>query len=72
MADQTILSKWKALFPSQDPLSQPDQVGGMGMGESPSLLNYTLSPTRSKGEPATECACKPTNGIELSTLFFNI
>ena len=54
MADQTILSKWQALFPSQDPLSQPDQVGGMGMGESPSLLNYTLSPTRSKGEPATD------------------
>ena len=48
------MSKWTALFPSQDPLSQPDQVGGMGMGTGPALVNYTFSPTRSKGEPATD------------------
>ena len=54
MANETILSKWTALFPSQDPLSQPDQVGGMGMGTGPSLVNYTFSPDRGPSTEATD------------------
>ena len=54
MADQTILSKWQALFPNNSPESNPNAVNGQGVDGDYNLVNAVKSPFREASEAATD------------------
>ena len=54
MADQTILSKWQALFPNSSPESNPNAVNGQGTDGDYNLVNAVKSPFREASEAATD------------------
>ena len=54
MADQTILSKWQALFPNSSPESNPNAVNGQGTDGDYNLVNAVKSPFREASEQATD------------------
>ena len=54
MAEQTILSKWQALFPNNSPESNPNAVNGQGTDGDYNLVNAVKSPFREASEAATD------------------
>ena len=54
MAEQTILSKWQALFPNNSPESNPNAVNGQGVDGGGVLVNAVKSPFREASEQATD------------------
>ena len=54
MAEQTILSKWQALFPTNSPESNINAVNGQGADGSYNLVNAVKSPFREASEQATD------------------
>tara|TARA_Y100000401_G_scaffold98532_1_gene86372 strand:+ start:188 stop:670 length:483 start_codon:yes stop_codon:yes gene_type:complete len=54
LADQTILSKWQALFPNNSPESNPNAVNGQGTDGDYNLVNAVKSPFREASEAATD------------------
>ena len=54
MADQTILSKWQALFPNNSPESNINAVNGQAVDGSGGLVNAVKSPFREASEQATD------------------
>ncbi len=54
MADQTILSKWKALFPNNSPESNPNAVNGQGVDGDYNLVNAVKSPFRDRSSQSTD------------------
>ena len=54
MADQTILSKWQALFPNNSPESNPNAVNGQGVDGDYNLVNAVKSPFRDRSSQSTD------------------
>jgi len=54
LAEQTILSKWQALFPNNSPESNINAVNGQGADGSYNLVNAVKSPFREASEQATD------------------